>query len=105
MPVGATSWSEEEARSKLAALERSGLPLTVWCEREGVSPQRVYYWRDRIRQVPSALPRLVEVAVQARQVQPVSGSIELVWPSGHVVRVPVGLGLAEVLRAAGLGPC
>ena len=104
--MGASSWTEEEARRKLAAFERSGLPLTAWCAQEGVSPQRVYYWRERLRALPpTALPRLVEVAVQPRSVPAPSGMIELVWPSGHVVRVPAAMGLAEVLRAAGLGPC
>jgi hypothetical protein len=103
--VGVGSWSEDEARSKLVALERSGMSLSAWCTQQNISPQRIYYWRDRLRQQPSTLPRLVEVAVQGRSAPVVSGPIEVVWPSGHVLRVPAAVGVAEVLRAVGLGPC
>jgi hypothetical protein len=84
------AWTEDEARRKLAELERSGLSLVAWSSQEGVSPQRLYYWRDRLALAHRPLPQLVEVAVRP-QPHPVGGSIEVVWPSGHVVRVPVAV--------------
>ncbi len=42
VPVGVGSWSEDEARSKLAALERSGVSLSAWCRQQNISPQRIY---------------------------------------------------------------
>lgn len=105
--MAGSSWSEDEARRKLAAQERSGLSLAAWCDQEGVSPQRIYYWRDRLRTSSPTVsrPHFVELAVRPTAAAAPSGVIELVWPSGHVVRVPAAMGLAEVLRAAGLAPC
>lgn len=102
--VECAAWTEDEARRKLAELERSGLSLVAWSSHEGVSPQRVYCWRDRLAVAHRPLPQLVEVAVRP-QPQPVGGAIEVVWPSGHIVRVPAAVGVAEVLRAAGLVGC
>ena len=105
------SWTEEEARRHVAAFERSGLSLVAFCERLGVSPQRMYYWRARLggssgtSSVPQ-LPQLVEVALRpAPTAAAAAGQIVLEFPSGHVVRVPAAVGLAEVLRAVGLGAC
>lgn len=101
------AWTVDEARGHIAAFDRSGLPLTTFCERLGVSPQRMYYWRDRLRErreSPSSLPQLVEVAVRPAP-QPMAGTIELSFPSGHLLRVPVGVPLHELLRAAGLAAC
>jgi transposase-like protein len=104
------AWSEEEARVQLAAFDRSGMSLTAWSARVGVSPQRVYYWRDRLSQRGEGARPLVggEADLQFVEVamRPViTGQIEVQWPSGHVLRVPVGVGVAEVLRAVGLHAC
>lgn len=107
----ADSWTEAEARRQLAAFEGSNESLAVFCRRIGVSPQRMYYWRDRLRATgagrPSSLvPQFVEVAVRPTTAAAAStGVIELVFPTGHVVRAPASVGLDQVLRAAGLAGC
>lgn len=100
------SWTEVEARRQLAALEASGLSVVEFCDETGVSPQRIWYWRARLRGSAGGLqlPQLVEVAL--RPAAPVAcGPFVLEFPSGHVLRVPAGVELAEVLRAAGLAAC
>ena len=39
----ATHWS-----ARITAYERSGLGRRAWCEREGVSPNTLDYWRRRL---------------------------------------------------------
>lgn len=101
----ADCWSEDQARAHLAAFRRSGLALTTYCERIGVSTQRMYYWRERLE--PQPAPAFVEVDMPGMDEHdgPVPDMIELSFPSGHVLRVPAALGLDAVLRAAGLLPC
>ncbi|MBK8013955.1 MAG: transposase [Deltaproteobacteria bacterium] len=41
-------WSEAEARSMLLALERSGESVVAFARSQGVSAQRVYWWRKRL---------------------------------------------------------
>ena len=104
----ADSWTEDEARRQMAAFERSKLALTEFCRRIGVSPQRMYYWRDRLQAAEgrsSMVPQFVEVAVRPTPASAPIGVIELVFPAGHVVRVPASVGLEQVLRAAGLAGC
>lgn len=93
------AWSPEDAREQLAELERSGLSVTAFCARQGISPQRIHYWRGRLRQLPAEFPRLVELDVRPLiDHQP----LELVFPSGHVLRVPGHMDLEAVLRAVRL---
>lgn len=97
-------WTEAEARRQLASFEQSNLSLAAWSAQAGVSPQRVYYWRDRLRATtpePEPGVRLVEVAMRPAP----TGHIEVQFPTGHLLRVPVGVGVADVVRAVGLGPC
>jgi len=41
-------WSEREARQRLSAWRDSGLNLMAWCRREGLSYERLRYWRGRL---------------------------------------------------------
>lgn len=41
-------WSETEARASLAAWKRSGETEFAFARRQGFSPQRLRYWRDRL---------------------------------------------------------
>jgi hypothetical protein len=44
----AVEWTEAEARRVLAAREASGLSIWAYAAREGVKPQRLYWWTKRL---------------------------------------------------------
>lgn len=79
-------WTEEEARSELAACARSGLSVRAFSLREGLRPKRLYWWMQRLglatihdagKQPPEPrrrkraarrAPRFVPVVVKTRSV-------------------------------------
>lgn len=66
----------------LSELEQSRDSVAAFAARHGIDPQRLYSWRRRLGSVSS--PQFVEI--HARQPSPTGGAIEVVCPSGHVVR-------------------
>ena len=71
-------WSEQEARGVLAELARSGEGIRQFARRQGVSEQRLHYWRKRVAE--SGPPAFVAVAVatgQSRQIEIASGSVTI----------------------------
>jgi len=79
----------------------SALSIREFCEQAGVSQPSFYQWRKRLRREalvsgPSFLP----VSVRSRAVKGdshESGSIEVEFPDGIVVRIPSGM-LPETVR-------
>ena len=49
-------WKEPQAREALAAFGRSGLSVEAFCRREGYSPARIRYWRERLGPEPKREP-------------------------------------------------
>ena len=41
-------WSETDARSMLVALQRSGQSVAAFARSQGVTAQRIYWWRQRL---------------------------------------------------------
>jgi transposase-like protein len=91
-------WSASKAKRVLAAAERSGLSLEAFAREQGVTPQRLYWWRKRLREQREAATEnkttalvptrpamsFVELAVEPEQ----RASIEIVLGNGRIVRVP-----------------
>jgi transposase-like protein len=48
-PRGNPRWSASEAEEILASLEKSGQSVAAFARERGVTPQRLYWWRDRLR--------------------------------------------------------
>jgi hypothetical protein len=93
---------------RLDRFRRSGLTVADFCERERISPASFYAWRRRLQQdptVPDDTPHLVPV----RLVQPPTGApVELLLPSGLVLRLSPDTDLAwlrQVLPLLGITPC
>lgn len=42
-------WSEEDARRMLAALRKSRTPVSVFAKKRGITTQRVFWWKKRLR--------------------------------------------------------
>src|SRR5215211_5594001 len=76
-------WSASEARAALTAFELSRLSLRAFARREGLDPQRLRAWKQKLdaHGSQSEGPMFVEVA--PRMVE----HVEVVLPSGVVLRV------------------
>lgn len=87
-------WTEHDARMVLAAQDASGLSVPAFAAREGLDPQRLYFWRRRLGNSaePSEVPTFIEVRPAiAREL------VEIALRSGHVIRVAKSID-ASVLR-------
>lgn len=77
-------WTDADARIVLAALDASGLSVPTFAGREGLDPQRLYFWRRRIEATSEGArtpPPFVELEHRAPT------RVEVVLRSGHVLRV------------------
>src|SRR5690242_13211416 len=88
-------WSAEEAGAVLNRLESSGLSVRKFAAREGLNPLRLYRWRARLASPPTA-PAFVEIKATA------ATTIEVVFRTGHVVRVPDGFDEDTFRRVAAI---
>lgn len=96
-------WTERDAREVLAALRRSGKPVSVFAAEHGLDPQRVYLWRRRLGGAePTTFQELIVRPAAGRAIADAAGtSFEIVLVSGDVVRVPSsfdGAALARLLE-------
>jgi transposase-like protein len=89
--VGAEGW-----RRRLTEQRRGGLSIAEYCLRHGLSAASFYYWKRKLRDVPSALPtkRDAFLPIAVAEANP---SIEIERPDGLVLRVPCD---EHVLRMA-----
>jgi len=96
-------------QQRLERLRNSGLTVSAFCDREGISPASFYAWRRRLQGDPA--PNTADVArlVPVRLVTPSAGApVELVLPSGLVLRLPPDTDLAwlrQLLPLFGVEPC
>ena len=95
-------WTEQDARDVLAALRRSGKPVSVFAAEHGLDPQRVYLWRRRLGGAePTTFQELIVRPAAGRAADAAGNSFEIVLVSGDVVRVPSsfdGAALARLLE-------
>jgi transposase-like protein len=90
-------WSPQEARAVLAAVGRSGLPITRFAARHGLGPERLYKWQRRLGRVKASPPRFTEVAVAV----PAAAAIELRLPEGITLRVTGASRLEDAVALLG----
>jgi hypothetical protein len=84
-------WTEVEARSVLGAWKKSGLGLEAFARSRGLVPQRLYWWKKKLRfgvvvdkGAPLALlPVRVEARPDVRRGEPVT----VLLRSGHMLKV------------------
>src|SRR5262245_40380126 len=96
-------------QQRLDRFHRSGLTVPAFCDREGISPASFYAWRRRLQHDPAPAaadePRLVPVRLVT---PPASAPVELLLPSGVVLRLAPDTDLAwlrQLLPVLGVGPC
>jgi|SRR6516162_4492342 hypothetical protein len=96
-------------QQRLERFRDGGLTTSAFCDREGISPASFYAWRRRLQGDPA--PNTADVArlVPVRLVTPSAGApVELVLPSGLVLRLPPDTDLAwlrQLLPLFGVEPC
>jgi transposase len=103
-PATCQRWQE-----RLQRFCRSGLTVPAFCDREGISTASFYAWRRRLQHdspPPAAdAPRLVPVRLVT---PPASAPVELLLPSGCVLRLSPDCDLAwlrQLLPVLGVAPC
>jgi transposase-like protein len=94
------SWLE-----RLDRFAKAGLSVVAFCRSEGISTQAFYYWKHKLTQTGTAAeaPRLLPV-----HLHPAASAVELVLPTGAVLRLAPGCDLAFVrclVAALGEPPC
>jgi len=119
-PAGPTRAGRSRAATRAAWVERlarfpaSGMSPAQFCAAEGVSLPSFYSWKRRLAAEPLDVaagqgpgqdlgPRLLPV-----RLQPPSAALEVVLPTGAVLRIPPGCDLALVrslVAALGAAPC
>jgi transposase-like protein len=94
-------WSKDEARRVLARAEREGKSITMVAREEGVSPQRLYWWKKRLRGEEPSPSSFVEVRITPpRQAQPFAvqtrnGRSVAVWPGFEAAELARLLAVVE----------
>jgi Transposase len=92
-------WTEQEARTALAALRRSGKPVSVFAAERGLDPQRLYSWRRRLGKAePTTFQELTVRSSPRISVVDGDAPFEVALPSGVVVRVPASFNAAALER-------
>lgn len=82
-------WTVEDAREALSAQQRSGLSVHAFARREGLDPQRLYFWRRRLGGSSTGGD---PARVQFVEVHPGAGrQVEILLRSERVLRVCEGI--------------
>jgi transposase len=95
-------------QQRLERFRHSSLTVPAFCDREGISAASFYTWRRRLQQdptTPADAPRLVPVRLVT---PPAASPVELLLPSGVVLRLPPDTDLAwlqQLLPLLGVAPC
>ena len=109
MPRHTDSDAVERWQQCFRRFSHSGLRVAAFCARERIAPATFYAWKRRLKASAngdaSAPPNLVPVRVVS---QPADAPIELLLPSGCVLRLSPGWDPASVrqlLDLLGVPPC
>jgi hypothetical protein len=96
-------------QQRLERFLRSELTVSAFCEREGVSTASFYTWRRRLQHGPAPTDSRTPSLVPVRLVSPpVSAPVELLLPSGAMLRLSPDCDLAwlrRLLPLLGITPC
>lgn len=108
MPADSRANARQVWTERLQRFADCGLPVSAFCQKEGVSVQAFYHWKQKLRSLPPSSaddsPRLLPVRLLDQPQVPV----EVVLPCGAVLRLAPGCDLAFVrslVSALGDPPC
>jgi transposase-like protein len=98
-PFDCPRWTKQDARAALAALGRSGKPVSVFAAEHGLDPQRLYAWRRRLGEAErTTFEELIVRPATSISIAATDASFEIVLRSGVVVRVPQSFDAAALER-------
>lgn len=99
-PFNRPRWTEGDAREVIAALDRSGKPVSLFAAEHGLDPQRVYLWRRRLGGAErTTFQELIVRPPAWRSAADTAGpAFEIVLASGEVIRVPPSFDSAALAR-------
>ena len=89
--------SREEWSKWVTKAEASGQTITEFAAVHGLSRSALYFWRRKLRRAKPA-PTVSFVRLETRPEPPPRAALELLFPSGVVVRVPDGFEEAALVR-------
>lgn len=101
--VALKQWTQDQARVVLDAGKRSGLSLAAFARRHALDPRRLYWWRGQLPRAERPVA-FEEVALLGAAVRPAlqaghaTTGLELVLPSGHIVRLGAAFDAATLRR-------
>ena len=96
-------WKPEQARRELEAWRSSGLTLTNYAERRGVTTTRLRYWHARLGEPASSEMRLVP-AKRARQAASAASCLSAEVVEVVVERLDSGLDLVWLCPPQAIAP-
>jgi len=86
-------WSEVEARGVLEAWRRSGLSLERFAKQRGLSPQRLYRWRQKLapgEKGAAPIRACTLLPVRLTSESRVGDPVAVMLRTGHVLKVARG---------------
>jgi transposase len=84
-------------RKRLLRWRASGLKVSDFCEREGVTPTAFAHWRKEIAARDARRAEIAEPQFVAVRLPSAPEPVEVALPGGRVVRVPPGFDPAHLL--------
>jgi transposase-like protein len=91
-------WTPDDARQVIAALDRSGQSVSAFAGEHGIDPQRLYLWRRRLGASAERTTFHELALAPTRRMAPTREGLELVFPSGVLVRVPASFDAEALAR-------
>ena len=101
MPRTANAATHRLWHQRMERFARCGLSIAAFCRSEGVSQPSFYAWRRRLH---NESPRFLPVRV----IPPAAAPVEVLLPSGCVLRLAPGCELAwvhDLLEVLGVSSC
>ena len=104
--VAKRRWNAADARKALVAHQGSGLSLTAFARREGLSLTRLAWWRTQLREktrAPEPAVRWLPVAIRGSgppspPASAPASSVEIVVRGGRVIRIGEGFDAGMLAR-------
>jgi transposase-like protein len=90
-------WTADDARHVIAALERSGQPVSTFAAEHDIDPQRLYVWRRRLGEAERTTFRELEIRRSPPDFER-AAPFELTLPSGMTLRVPATFDSVSLAR-------